>query len=240
MARIELKKALTKLGGESITTSKPEMAIRIVQAAQDGIIGEDDAQSTFDDYIAGRVKKVTDTNAGMLDDEGQTENKNSIKANVSKNRTLIKAGALFTTDTPIDFADVLDRAVKMRAADLKSKIDVKPPYDCFVDLAREQLKTPTIALDDEQISEKIRKPGAAEEKTFLVKLQDDHARLVKRANDSAEETEEKVPMQEIVDAATLLEGLIVSLGGEVKKSKAQEKEDEVIAMMIAKGYTVTK
>jgi len=232
--RADLKKALVKLGGESVTVSKPEMALRIVQASIDGIIGEKDAEPTFREYLAGRVKKIDDTNAGMLDDEG-AQNENSLKANISTNKQLIKAGAMIRLDAKINFKDVLDRAVKLRAADVKAGVDVKPPYDCFVDLAREQLKNEELALSDEQITDKIRKPGQAEEKSFLDKLIDDHSRLVKRRDDSADETEDKQPLPELVAIVDSLTELVERLGGTVKKTKAEEKEAAVIAMAIKTG-----
>lgn len=237
--RAVLKKELEALGKESVNTSKPAMALRIVRAAQEGVIGEDDAADTFAEYLAGRVKKVTDTNAGMLDDEGQGENKNSKKANVSKNKQLLKAAGLFLTDAKVDFLDVLNRAVTLRGADVKTGVDVKPPFDCFVDLAREQMKNPTAALDDEQITKKIRKSEGAGPKDFGQLLLGDLSRLSKRRDDSANETENQQPMPALDAIVEALKELLGELGVEIPKSKDEKAEEEALAFLAKRGHKVT-
>lgn len=127
----------------------PRLALRVIRAAADGILGtekptggKDDATIIYEAYTAEDSKKAEHSAGGA-------------KANASKLRQLITMGCMTTCD-PVDVAD---RAVRkwndMTAAELKPK----PLYAGLVDVARAQCNQ-DVALTDDGIEEALTKTPA--------------------------------------------------------------------------------
>lgn len=223
----DLTKAVKKLGAESANSAlaKPKMALSIVQARIDGVIGDDDGAKTYDIYLEGRRGVLAKSALGAGSEDG-----GSYKANVSKNTQLLKAAGLIVGG--VDFGDVLARATKIREDLLGSDEKVKPPYDAYVDLARAQLKTPTAQLGDDTITEVVRKKEAAE-KELVDKLIAAYKQARKLQDDFA------VPAMEAVVAGYA--DAITEAGGEVPAiTKEEKKAAEAMAFLASRGLKVAQ
>lgn len=126
-----------ELGRESALgkDSLPRLAMRTVEAAALGYIGEDDAKAIYDDYITAESKKLSHTDGGKA-------------ANASKLKALIKMGLL-----PIDAVDVIQRAASEHSAMRKEGLKPQPAYAAYISVARAQLATPHSDLADDEIRE---------------------------------------------------------------------------------------
>ena len=215
----ELTSKIESLGRDSASSalSKPFMALAVVKARMDGVIGEEDARLTYMTYLKGRMGALKNKKSlGLGAGDTESNDANSINANVSKNKSLIVAAGLPTVP---DFHSVLSRAVELRqeiiTADDKAR--VKPAYDVFVDLARKQKKLAEGGpLNDEQIEEEIRKPEKAD-KTTLDLLTDDYKRMRKRMEDMPD-------VEKLIDVVALIADAITSLGGELPPVTDEEKK----------------
>ena len=219
----DLNKILRALGKDSVksTVAKPRMAIAICRAAADGIIGEDDAETTYKTYLEGREEETGKNNLA----EGATDG--SRKANVSKNMQIIKLGMLPAIDGPALLERVNDarlHAVRYGGDDVK----VKPAFDCFVDAARAQLAKPKEELTDEEINSLVRKPEG-KEKDLLQRLMDDHKRLNKRL--------EELPSPAIENAIRCIEDAMCEINGGVLPAltKEDKKAEEAMAFLRKMG-----
>lgn len=175
----DLNKTVRALGTQSANSAlaKPKMALAIVQARMDGVIDDNAGEATYNTYMEGRRKVLSTSLLGSGAEDGGSQ-----KANVSKNTQLLKAAGLITAG--IDFAEVLSRATQIRDDAFKADEKVKPTFEAYVDIARAQLKAPTAALTDDELSVIVRKPAKAEKELVdkLIsayktarKLQDDFA-----------------------------------------------------------------
>ena len=126
-----------ELGRESALgkDSLPRLAMRTIEAAALGYIGEDDAKAIYDDYITAESKKLSHTDGGKA-------------ANASKLKALIKMGLL-----PIDAVDVIQRAASEHSAMRKEGLKPQPAYAAYISVARAQLATPHSDLADDEIRE---------------------------------------------------------------------------------------
>lgn len=133
-----------ELGRESALgkDSLPRLAMRTVEAAALGYIGEDMAKDIYDDYLIAESKKLIHTDNGKA-------------ANASKLKAFIKMGLLPTVDS----IDVIQRAAgihkKMRAEGPKPQ----PAYAAYISVARAQLAAPHNDLSDDEIRDAM---GAAQ------------------------------------------------------------------------------
>lgn len=223
----DLTKAVRKLGAESANSAlaKPKMALSIVQARIDGVIGDDDGAKTYDIYIEGRRGVLSKSALGAGSEDG-----GSYKANVSKNTQLIKAAGLIVGG--VDFGDVMTKATKLREDLIRADEKVKPTYDAYVDLARAQLKTPTAQLDDDAIAEVIRKKEAAE-KDLIDKLV--------AAYKTARKLQDDFGVQPMADVVAAYADAIVEAGGEVPPiTKEEKKAHEAMAFLAKLGMNVTQ
>jgi len=215
----ELTQRIEGLGRDSASSalSKPFMALTIVKARMDGVIGEEDARMTYMTYLKGRMGALKNKKSlGIGAGDTESNDANSINANVSKNKSLIVAAGLPTVP---DFHAVLSRAVELRqeiiTADDKAR--VKPAYDVFVDLARKQKKLAEDGpLNDAQIEEEIRKPEKADKSTLDL-LTDDYKRMRKRMEDMPD-------VEKLIDVVALIADAITSLGGELPPVTEEEKK----------------
>ena len=149
----------------------PKLAIRVISAADDGVI------STYDPKVHG--KDNPDDAAKIYEEYATSESKKAIhehsagglKANVSKLRQLITFGS----NPNCDAMAVTDKALKVRKELSDADIKVKGAYPALVDIARAQNAQDT-ELTDEQIRETVAK-GEAEEPTVEKELTAIHKRL---------------------------------------------------------------
>lgn len=222
----DLTKIVKKLGAESANSAlaKPKMALSIVQARIDGVIGDDDGAKTYDIYLEGRratLEKSSSLGAG-------TEDAGSYKANVSKNTQLLKAGGLIAAG--VDFGEVLTQATRVRESLVKIGDKVKPTYDAYVDLARAQLKSPTAQLDEDTITEVVRKKEAAE-KELVDKLV--------AAYKVARKLQDDFPCQPMEAAVAAYADAITEAGGDIPAiTKEEKKEAAAMAFLASRGVTV--
>jgi hypothetical protein len=222
----DLTKTVKKLGAESANSAlaKPKMALSIVQARIDGVIGDDAGAMTYDIYLEGR--RATLEKASSLG--ADAEDAGSYKANVSKNTQLLKAGGLIAAG--VDFGDVLTQATRVRESLVKAGDKVKPTYDAYVDLARAQLKSPTTQLDEDAIIGIVRKKEAAE-KELVDKLV--------AAYKVARKLQEDFPCQPMETAVAAYADAITEAGGDIPAiTKEEKKEAAAMAFLASRGVTV--
>ena len=148
----------------------PVLALRVVRAANDGVIDttkdkdkRDDANRIYEAYIAAESKKLV-----------HKHTETGLKANVSKVRQIIIMGSMTTCDA----VAVLDRAVVLREAMLKAEEKVKPAFASYVDVARDQIAKADSDLSDDEIRAACRSKEPAE-KTLEKELQAIQKRLEK-------------------------------------------------------------
>jgi hypothetical protein len=182
------------------------MAIAICRAAAEGIIVENDSEMTYDKYLAGRA---AETGKNTLA-EGDAD-KGSRKANVSKNKQIIQLGLLPKVDGP----ELLDRVTDARVNAVRTggdDVKVKPAFDCFVDAARAQLKTPNEPLTDEAIDALVRKVETSKDKTDLDKMVEEYKRLHKLAHGTEEAPgiPAMMPVFETIASAIFLSSLVMA------------------------------
>ena len=127
----------------------PRLALRVIRAAADGILGtekptggKDDATIIYEAYTAEDSKKAEHSAGGA-------------KANASKLRQLITMGCMTTCD-PVDVAD---RAVRKWNEMTAQELKPKPLYAGLVDVARAQCSQ-DVALTDDGIEEALTKTPA--------------------------------------------------------------------------------
>lgn len=206
----DTNKLIRKLGTESANSAlaKPKMALAIVQARIDGVLTDDDGESTYNTYLEGRRAVLAKSAIGTGAEDG-----GSLKANISKNTQLLKAAGLVAAG--IDFAEVLETATAERDTLAKAGEKVKPAFDAYVDCARAQLKSPEAQLTTDAIIAAVKRAEAAE-KDDIAKLCDTYKRLWKQAD------EMKIPV--LSDAAANVAQAISDLGGEVPPMTKEEKE----------------
>lgn len=230
----DTNKLLKKLGAESANSAlaKPKMALAIAQARADGVIDDNAGAATYDTYLEGRKSVLAKSTLGS-----GTEDGGSYKANVSKNTQIIKAAGLIAAG--VDFVDVLERGTAERDNQAKAGEKVKPAFEAYVDLARAQLKDPTVALSDDAISDVVRKKEAAE-KDLIAKLVDDYKRMYKRADEVA--TNLGGGAADAIDEAVKAIGEAISeAGGEVPAmTKGAKAEAEAMAFLTKMGFKVER
>jgi hypothetical protein len=214
----DTNKLIRKLGSESAHSvlAKPKMALAIAQARVDGIIGDGDGEAMYNVYLEGRKNVLSKSTIGAGEDDST-----SLKANVSKNTQIIKAAGL----PGVDFIDTMTKATSERESLAKSGEKVKPMFDAYVDLARAQLKEPTVALSDEAITGIVRKKEAAE-KEIVDKLI--------AAYKNARKLGDEFPCGPMADVVDAYKKAIEEAGGEVPAVTKEEKEAANVTAFLAK------
>jgi hypothetical protein len=220
-------KELEKLGateGEG-SMSRSKAAIRLAEAAREGVVDEDDAKEAYAVYQSGSAK-VGMNKSGPKPDASLVDN--STKVQVSKFRQIIKMGALPVLNDPFDSAAVMLKRATDIANTLRGNEDgpkVKSPFDAMLDVARAQLETPEVKLIDEQITACVCKPET-KDKGELEKLAAAYKSLYKIAAD--------YPRPETDLAVADLKAAIVEAGGEVPAMTKEEKEAAQAMAFLAK------
>lgn len=219
----ELRGKLKSLGAAEGkgSASRPEAALRLVGAAYDGYIGEDDAAEMFSVYAAGTAAAAK--NNPMVSAPGGDAAQKSAKQQISKFRQFIKAGSL----PAVDARDVLNRAVQI-SKDLESAgVKTYSRFDGMLNVAREQIKQPDEELTDDQINDLICKPETAEK--------DDLDKLI-AAYKSAHKLAENIPTPQTEAARDAYRDAINEAGGDVPPmTKEEKKEAEALAFLRSKG-----
>lgn len=127
----EFMKDVRKYGAESAAgrDALPHLALRVVQAAADGLIDAEDTETVYEAYIKADERRaaIERTPAGR-------------KAQVSKLRQLVSLGCLTTVD---GFVVITDAKEVLEKAYEKGEGKIKSAYAYFVDVARAQLKQDT-------------------------------------------------------------------------------------------------
>lgn len=127
----DFMKDVRRYGAESAAgrDALPHLALRVVQAAADGLIDADDAETVYKAYINADQRRaaIERTPAGR-------------KAQVSKLRQLVALGCLTTVD---GFVVITDAKEVLEKAYEKGEGKIKSAYAYFVDVARAQLKQDT-------------------------------------------------------------------------------------------------
>jgi len=154
--RDEVLKDAKKLGGEAALggDALPKLALRVLKAADDGIIttdkdsttGKDDVDRIYEEYLEGYGKKAIYENT----EQGK-------KANASKLRQVARLG--IERGSKYDPIEAVDTMKNMREEAKAKDVKVKAMYPCIVDLARSQLKLDR-QITREEIEEIITKREA--------------------------------------------------------------------------------
>lgn len=202
------------------SASRPEAALRLVNAAYDGLIDEDEAGPLFAEYAAGIAAAAK--NNPLVTSQGDAEQK-SAKQQISKFRQFIKVGML----PAVDSRDVMQRAVQTSKDLEASGTKTYSRFDGMLNVAREQIKQPDEALTDEQINSCIVKPEAGE-KTEMDKLI--------AAYKAAHKLAETIPMPQTEAAVSSYRDAITEAGGEVPPmTKEEKKEAEAMSFLKSRG-----
>lgn len=170
-----LNDKLRELGRESVKSSlaKPQMALAVIRAAQEGILSTADAERVYSEYVAGRTYAISRNSMAT----GAEDNAKSIAANTSKVRKHIEAGRL----PNIDFVEVADQLIDLRAQLKGGDADVKDVYQALYDAAVVQCKQPNEQLNSETLEPIILK-APKKDKTDIARMEEEYKRLYKLAH----------------------------------------------------------
>ena len=126
-----------ELGRESALgkDSLPRLALRTVEAAANGYIGEDDGKAVYEEYLTAESKRLVHTDNGKA-------------ANASKVKALIKLGLMPDTIDPVD---VIQRAAEEHSNMRKEGLKPQPAYAAYVSVARAQVASPNSPLTNDEI-----------------------------------------------------------------------------------------
>jgi hypothetical protein len=212
-------KSLGAMEGKG-SASRPEAGLRLVDAAYDGFIDEDDAAALYAEYVAGTAASAK--NNPLVTCQGDTEQK-SAKQQISKFRQFIKVGML----PEVDARDVMRRAVQI-SKDLEAAgTKTYSRFDAMLNVAREQVKQVDTPLTDEQINACVVKPDSKEK--------DEVEKLI-AAFKAAYKLAETIPMPQTEAARDMYRDAIVEAGGEVPPmTKDEKKAAEAMAFLKSRG-----
>lgn len=187
---------VTTLGNDAAEgkDALPKLAVRVVRAANDGIIsadkakkgGKDDATLIYEQYVNAESKAALHE----MTDAGR-------KANVSKMRKLIEFGAYVNADA----VDVLDRAVRLRHEMAEAELPVQSAYPAYVSVARAQLDADR-DLDDDAIKSAMGKKPPKDKEVLdqLKKAQKILDDLILGKNGLTDQSDEVVNAQAAIEA----------------------------------------
>jgi hypothetical protein len=216
--------ALGAAEGKGIN-ARPSFMLKLVEAAQQGVLKEDDAEALFDVYQKGLAKAK-----GQVVVTKQT----SAPQQVSKIRTMIKLGLM---QLPEGGGEAIIYRTGHAIAEAIKANDSKPlsksAVDCYLSAARMQLQHPEAPLTDDEIISAIM-PKPRDEKLEVDKLGD-----ILAAMDALNTDTETPPSEE---TASMLEDVmgqfverIKALGGTSKQKAQARKAEEKAAKAEAKA-----
>jgi len=213
-----LGKELAKLGRESVTTSRPALAIALIQAASVGLIGEKDVPACYDTYLGAREKRMQGNLLAVGVEEG-----NGYKAQVSKLVQIVKAAQILGAAAPFQ----ADAVITLRGNMIGGDDKIHAPFECLLNVARAQIKNGDEELDHDDLAACIRKSESAE-KGAMAKLVAAYKVAYKLSAD-LDLPGCDAAMQGYADA-------IIELGGELPPmTKDEKKEAEALAFLAKRG-----
>jgi len=219
----ELKTKMRSLGAVDAkgSSSRPEAALRLVDAAFEGLVDESDAADMFGEYATG-VAKAAAMNP-LVTSQGNGD-QNSSKQQVSKFRQFIKVGML----PQIDARDTMARAVKICKDLDATEARTYSRFDALLNVAREQVKTSDTSLTDEQIIGVVTKAESAD-KTTLDRIIAAYKAAYKLATD--------LPTARTEAARDAYRDEIIAMDGDVPPMTKEEKaEHAFMSQAAARGY----
>lgn len=209
---LEDVEALGKLEGAG-TNSRPELAIKVTEAAQNGLISTEASSSDVADVWDAFRKSISTTATNKL------ERQASEKQQVSKLKQFARLGQVPSLNfDPVEMITHA-REVVNNTPGCKGRT-----FDHLVKLAREQMKSPGEMLTDEQIRGFIQ-PADKDIKSELEKLQGALKTLTKIMEGNEEKGEPAYPSKELADAQNSLERRVSIL-------QEQEKASELLQLRI--------
>lgn len=200
--------------------AREKLALELVRGAQDGFVGEDDLENVLTEYIDAESKKAIHNHKA-----------DSLKVLKSKCNALLKAAALYKGDnSPVNFAHTLDKLVQTIRPDLrKAEKKLKPAFESYVAIAREQCKPEYIAADLPDDVLIAMSEQTTKEDSILDKLVADYKRMEKR--------HEELPSPSIEACIAAIKDAMREVnGGELPPlTKEEKKEHEAIAFLASRG-----
>lgn len=181
----------------------PKMIVRTVSAAADGVVTPDDAEMIVNTFIEAQGKKSVH--------ERSTD---SVKKTKSEIKKTIEFGGM----TTIDPVDVMGRAVTIYG---NIQGERKSAVNAYLQVVRDQLKSPDYAMTDEEIERAMLK-GEAKERTI-----EQHLKAALKAVEAAlkanEESETPLPLEGATAAKAALEGQIATLARAAEIAEARAR-----------------
>ena len=169
----------------------PNVTLRTVQAARDGLITVDDAMLIFETFARAEGKALV-----------HDRPKDSVKKTKSEITKMIECGQLVN----VDAVEVMSRAVTIYGNLKTEGAELKAAYTGYVQVIRDQLKSPDYALDDDAIAHALCK-GEAKPASVETKLKQALAALeaAVKINDA---DENPVDLSSVTKAASLVQSTL--------------------------------
>lgn len=179
----------------------PKMIVRTVSAAADGVVSKDDAMMIVETFIEAQGKKAVH--------ERSTD---SVKKTKSEMTKVIEFGSL----TTVDAVDVMGRAVTLYG---NMQVEKKSAVNAYIQVVRNQLKSPDYALTDDEIEAAMAKDEA---KARTIEQQLKAAlKAVEAAIKLNEESDAPIALEGATAAKSALEAQIATLARAAEIAKAR-------------------
>ena len=181
----------------------PKMIVRTVSAAADGVVTPDDAEMIVNTFIEAQGKKSVH--------ERSTD---SVKKTKSEIKKTIEFGGM----TTIDPVDVMGRAVTIYG---NIQAERKSAVNAYLQVVRNQLKSPDYALSDSEIEQAMTKDDA---KPRTIEQQLKAAlKAVEAALKLNEESDNPIALEGATAAKSALESQIANLEHAAKIAEARAR-----------------
>jgi hypothetical protein len=195
--------ASKKLAGDKAAGGDawPKMIVLTVSAAADGVVSPDDAEMIVNTFIEAQGKKSV-----------HDRTTDSVKKTKSEIKKTIEFGAL----TTVDAVDVIGRAVTIYG---NMQVDRKSAVNAYLQVVRNQLKSPDYALTDDEIEAAMAKDEA---KARTIEQQLKAAlKAVEAAIKLNEESDTPIALEGATAAKSALEAQIATLARAAEIAKAR-------------------
>jgi len=181
----------------------PKMIVRTVSAAADGVISKDDAAMIVETFIEAQGKKAVHDRTVA-----------SAKKTKSEIARTIEFGAM----TTVDAVEVIGRAVTIYG---NMEADRKSAVNAYLQVVRNQLKSPDYALSDSEIEQAMTKDDA---KPRTIEQQLKAAlKAVEAALKLNEESDNPIALEGATAAKSALESQIANLEHAAKIAEARAR-----------------
>ncbi len=169
----------------------PNVVLRTVAAARDGLLTADDAMPIFETFTRAEGKALV-----------HDRPKDSVKKTKSELTKMIECGKL----PNVDSVDVMSRAVTIYGNLKEEGAELKAAYTGYMQVVRDQLKSPDYALDDDAIAHALLK-GEGKPATVETKLKQALAALeaAVKLNDT---DENPMDLSSVTKAASLVQSTL--------------------------------